>query len=266
MNSIARKALFATAIFLVFVAIVRCQTITFEPHPNTPASETKPDWKLSFSTTFQNKLETDNKLTLIDAPVTFTSAGFTKTDRFGVTQLRSNLAFTHKRSENNQYYGFVLDRTQRLNQTFNLRVGGSYHFTRSRRFATAYSSLNAKIFEAESNPTSSGRQLERSEVFSKVEYFVPTESGFNISKGFTVSGGWENRFRFGRIWLQPTAQFILDNGALQRGQRTIGNVDFTISYRFNKLCVGGGLDYSRFFSGRPQERNSTVGKFFVSYN
>ncbi len=266
MQNILRKLIFATAIFLMFVAIVKCQSVTFGNQSSLPASETEPEWKFSFNTTFQSKLETNNKLPLIEAPVTFVSGKFTKTDRYGVTQLQSNLGLSSRRNEAQHYYGVKLSRTQNLNQTLDLNVGGSYHFTRNRRFATVYSSLNAKVLGPEKNTTSSGPQLTHSELFAKVEYFTPTESGLQLHKGFTVSGGWDNQFQVGRIWLQPSVQYIWDHGALEKGQRKIGNIDFTIGYQFNKLCIGGGLDYSRFFSGRPNERNSLVGKVFVRYN
>ncbi len=254
-------------LLVVLYAAARCQDITFETPTDWPPSEqNQPQWKLSFTATFQSKLETDNKLSLIDAPVSLTSAQFSKADRYGRTELKSLFGFASKQTLNNHYLGFAVERNQRLSQAFDLKVGGSYHYTRTRRFSSVYAGVNAKLHEAGIDLSESRPRIERTELFSKVEYFTPTEAGFRINRGYTVSGGIENRISLGRIWLQPTAQIIWDNGAIQPGKRTIGNLDLMIGYRFNRLCLGGGLDYSRFFSGQVHERNSVIGKFFIRYN
>lgn len=236
-------------------------TIVFKSEPKKPEKQ-KQFWKPSSEFTAINKIETENKVGIVESPFTSFSSKYVNSDERKEFTLESTHGFAVKNIIDDRYVNFRMEAKRKFSNNFSIAADSQFMFTRFKGIGR----VGAKVTKSFGNESASVQP------FSKIDYYFPLSNqinqvsyqGFNHS-GFTWSNGINSEVEYKQFVFQNRTQLILDNGAILPGERTLFNTEIEVGYKFNRMCVGPILGYTHLLSGEFPHRNSIVAGVFVRY-
>lgn len=260
------------AMFLIafLISYAKGQTqLSLDPSnlPNTD-KESRHNWSASIEFSYVSKLENDVKEPILNGGTNLTYFTFRKEHFGGVTKLSTSAGYATKRNlPDHGYFGFKVERAQHMGKHLELLVGTKFDLTRSLRYGSIFGGAAFKIGkETEFQKPPKQRHGKEAKIFTKVDYYFPIDNQLHFKRGISWSTGIESRFENNQFVFEPSGRIIYNNGVMHSGNRTLGNFEALIGYKFNRFCVGGGLDFTKRFAGEWEHDQSVIGKFFIRYN
>lgn len=259
-----RKITFWTCLMLLF-GIFACSVLAqnepasvFKADANNPEPK-KQSWNFSSEFTATNKVETDNKIGMVESPLTAYTSKFTNsTERRDIT-LESTVGFTMRNVLDDRYVNFRIEVKRKFTGATTLSADSQFAFTRFNSVGRVGAKLAKMI----------GGEKRSIEPFTKIDFYFPLGNqptfGEFGHRGVTWSNGLIISSEFRKFVFESKNQFILDSGAVIPGQRGLFNTEFRVGYKVNQFCFGPIFDYTRLVTGRFPQRNSFVAGMFVRY-
>lgn len=267
-----RIMIFVAMLFLIafLISYAKGQTQLVLDSSNFPKSEKEPqkNWKPSLEFSYSSKLENDAKDTIFDGGTSLTNFTVRKEHLGGITKLSTTAGYTAKRSlPDHGYFGFKAERAQHLGEHFELLIGTKFDLTRSLRYGSIFGGAAFKLGnEIEFQKPPEQRHGKEATIFTKVDYYFPIDNQVHFKRGIAWSTGIESLFETDQFVFEPSGRIIYNNGVMHSGNRILGNFEALVGYKFSRLCVGGGLDFTRRLGGEWEHNQSVIGKFFIRYN
>lgn len=259
MKQLIALACFVTLVFFLTPAMGQSSP-TLVLNPVEPKTERhKRFWNFSSEFTTTNKVETENKVGLIESPTTSYTSRFITGNNKRHIFLQSTAGFTSRQFSYDRVFNFRAGVTQKIAYEATLTGEAEFTFTRFKRIGRAGIEF-AKKFTTEKTSV---------KPFSRVDYYFPLGSDYQIQNysrtGVVWSNGLATEFDLNPFVFENKTQFILDSGAIIKGRRTLFNTEVLFGYKFNHICIGPMVGYTQLLSGTFPEKNSTVAGLFIQY-
>lgn len=231
--------------------------------------ETKPEkhkryWKFYSEFTATNKVETDNKVGILESPIGAYKSTFVNSDGKKEFTLESTTGFPMHNAFDNHYFDFRIVAKRKYANNFSLGADSEFAFTRFKSYGRI-GVKTAKLF---------GNETKSIQPFSKVDFYFPLGNQFSYeefgnqfghNRGVSWSNGFLANLEFQKFIIENKNQLILDSGAVLPGKRTLFNSEVSFGYKMNRFCFGPMFGYTRLVSGTFPQRNSVVAGMFVRY-
>lgn len=254
--------------FLISYAKGQTQLTTDSTTLPKSEKETQHNWKTSLEFSYLSKFENDTKDTILDGPTSLSTFTFHKEQFGGTTKLTTYAGYAPKRSLlNHGYFGFKAERIKPLGRRFELSYGTKLDFTRSLRYGSIFGGTAIKLGEQSDH---GGNQHSKTgiegRIFTKIDYYFPVDNQLHFNRGTAWTSGIEGRLENENFIFEPSGRIIFNSGTMHPARRTLFNWEALLGLKFNKFCLGGGLDFTQRLAGEWEHDQSVIGKFFIRYN
>ena len=259
MKQLIALACFMTLVFFLTPAMGQSSP-TLVLNPVEPKTERqKRFWHFSWEFTTTNKVEKENKVGLMESPTTSYTSRFTTGNHKRDFFLQSTAGFTTRQFSDDRVFNFRAGVTQKLAYEATFTADTEFTFTRFKRVGKTGFEF-AKKFTAEKGYV---------KPFSRVDYYFPLGNDYRIQNyshtGVVWSNGAVTELDLKPFVFENKTQFILDSGAIIKGQRSLFNTEIMFGYKLNRICFGPVIGYTHLLSGTFPHKNSTLAGLYVRY-